>query len=418
MIEGGADFNTVTGKNQISDPLAGCDKDRIRILQIFSRYHQYGGEEGSVYRISDMLNRDYDTGMFLYSTADLFPGGLRNVIGVAKSFHNWEVVKQLCHYEQLGKYDCWLIHNVFPAISPAAYEYAFELNVPVVQYLHNYRLGCVNGFFLNHGKPCQRCMFGDFLPALKTASWHDSYLQSGIMGAITSRARGMEIFKRVTHWIAISEAQKKEHVLMGIPDERISVIPHFLESEGEPLPYPERGDVLFVGRLSVEKGVDRLLRAWQRVQELGRNLWIVGEGPERESLEKLTIALSLKNVHFTGFLAPDETKVIWERSACSVVSSIWKEPFGMVVLEAWAQGRPVVAHRIGALPEIIQADEGGLLVSPDDPMELAEAMLSILQNPEGGKLMGLKGLERLKRDFSQAVWREKIHSVFRQFQKK
>ena len=176
--------------------------------------------------------------------------------------------------------------------------------------------------------------------------------------------------------------------------------------------------MLVVGRLSVEKGVDRLLRAWQRVQELGRNLWIVGEGPERESLEKLTIALSLKNVHFTGFLAPDETKVIWERSACSVVSSIWKEPFGMVVLEAWAQGRPVVAHRIGALPEIIQADEGGLLVSPDDPMELAEAMLSILQNPEGGKLMGLKGLERLKRDFSQAVWREKIHSVFRQFQKK
>ena len=407
----------MTGKNQISDLPPGGVQDRIRILQIFSRYKQYGGEEGSVYRISDILNRDCDTGIYLYSTADLFPGGLQNVMGIAKAFHNWDVVKQLCHYQELGKYDCWLIHNVFPAISPAAYEYAFELNIPIVHYLHNYRLGCVNGFFLNHGKPCQRCMFGNFLPALQTACWHDSHLQSGLMGAITARVRGMKIFKRVAHWIAISQAQKEEHVLMGIPESRISVIPHFLESEEEPLPYPERGDVLFVGRLSQEKGVDRLLRAWQRVQDLGRNLWIVGEGPERGALEKLTNSLSLRNVRFTGFLASADTKTIWERSACSVVPSIWKEPFGMVVLEAWARGRPVVAHRIGALPEIIKEDEEGILVHPDDPMEMAKAILSILQNPKKGELMGIKGLERLRKDFSQSVWQEKIHSVFRQIKK-
>ena len=260
-------------------------------------------------------------------------------------------------------------------------------------------------------------MFGNFLPALQTACWHDSHLQSGLMGAITARARGMKIFKRVAHWIAISQAQKEEHVLMGIPESRISVIPHFLESEEEPLPYPERGDVLFVGRLSQEKGVDRLLRAWQRVQDLGRNLWIVGEGPERGALEKLTNSLSLRNVRFTGFLASADTKTIWERSACSVVPSIWKEPFGMVVLEAWARGRPVVAHRIGALPEIIKEDEEGILVHPDDPMEMAKAILSILQNPKKGELMGIKGLERLRKDFSQSVWQEKIHSVFRQIKK-
>ena len=89
----------------------------------------------------------------------------------------------------------------------------------------------------------------------------------------------------------------------------------------------------------------------------------------------------------------------------------------MVVLEAWARGRPVVAHRIGALPEIIKEDEEGILVHPDDPMEMAKAILSILQNPKKGELMGINGLERLRKDFSQSVWQEKIHSVFRQIKK-
>ncbi len=409
----------MTQKNQTSVLTPGYLKDRVRILQIFSRYHKYGGEEGSVYRISDMLNRDYDTGMFLYSSADLFPGDpLRNVLGVAKSIHNWDVIRQLRHYQKLGNFDCWLIHNVFPAMSPAVYELAFELNVPVVQYLHNYRLGCVNGFFLNHGEPCQRCMNGNFLPALQTACWHDSHLQSGVMGGITARARGMRIFDRITRWIAISEAQKAEHVMMGIPEDRISVIHHFLESADKPLPYPEQGDVLFVGRLSVEKGVARLLQAWHMVQDYGRTLWIVGEGPEKKKLEKLTSSLELKNVRFTGFLSHGDMKEIWKRTACSIVPSIWKEPFGLVVLEAWAMGCPVVAHHVGALPEIIKEGQDGLLVRPDNPKEMAEAILSILQNPKKGEIMGKTGFERLQTDFSCNIWQQKIRAVFQNIKKK
>ncbi len=388
-------------------------QDNIRILQIFSRYREYGGEEGTVFRISETINRDYDTGMYVYSTGELFSGGfLKKGIGVAKAFHNWTVTRQLRQWEQLGKYDYWLVHNVFPAISPAVYELAFRLNIPVIQYLHNYRMGCVNGFFLNHGKPCQRCMHGNFFPALQTACWHESHLQSGIMGAITARARRMGIFERITHWIAISAVQKEEHVRMGIPEERITVIHHFLEPKEEPLLYPERGDVLFVGRLSQEKGIDRLLKAWTRVQDSGRTLWIVGDGPAKEELERLASSLNLRNVRFTGFLSHNEMEEIWARTACSIVPSIWKEPFGMVVLEAWAKGRPVVAHHIGALPELINHGEEGFLVSPDEPDEMAGAILSILEYPRTGDAMGKNGYRRLLADFSHTSWQGKIHKVF------
>lgn len=389
------------------------ERPRARILQIFSRYREYGGEEGSVYRIGDALHRDFDIGFFMASSRDAFSGGLfKKGLSTIKAFSNWTIVDQLRRYQELGRYDYWLIHNVFPVMSPAVYELAFSMRIPIIHYLHNYRMGCVNGFFMNHGEPCQRCMHGNFLPAFKTACWHDSHVQSGIMGVITSRARGMNLFQWVHHWIAISSAQKKEHVEMGIPADRISIVPHFFESKGEVPDYPDQGDVLFVGRLSAEKGVDRLLMAWEAIQDCGRTLWIVGDGPERGRLEEMVRSRSLRSVCFTGFLEQEAMASIWGKAACSIVPSIWKEPFGMVVLESWAKGRPVIAHRIGALEEIVSDGTDGLLVPVDEPGSLAEAILSLLKNPARGQAMGHAGAEKLRHQYSKQGWQDAMKGVF------
>ena len=376
-----------------------------RLLQIFSRYRDYGGEEGSVYRIGDLLSGEYDIGYLIYTAQELHADSVIDKgIGALKAFRNWSVLEELKKYQRLGNYDYWLVHNVFPAMSPAVYTLARKLGVKIIQYLHNYRMGCVNGFYLNHGQPCQRCAGGNFWPAFQTACWHGNRIQSGVMGSIVANARRKGMLDIPTYWIAISEAQKAEHVLMGIPKEKIMVIPHCYVPSSDPTPYPDRGDVLFIGRLSPEKGVDRLLEAWQYAQDSGRKLWIVGDGPEREKLEKMVSVLSLKNVHFTGFLENSHQKDIWAKAACSIVPSIWKEPFGMVVLEAWAQERPVIANRIGGLPEIIDDGRDGLLVASNDPREMASAILRILDNPMESRLMGIAGRERLMKEFSPDVW--------------
>ena len=393
--------------------IAGNPEKRPKILQIFSRYREFGGEEGSVLRIGDAMSRDFDIGFFLASSANAFEGSaVHKGLSVVKAFHNWSVVQQLRHYQKLGQYDFWQIHNVFPVMSPAVYSLAFDLGIPVVQYLHNYRLGCVNGFFLNHGEPCRRCMGGNFLPALQTACWHESHLESGIMGAITRRVRTMDVFNRVHRWVAISEAQKKIHVEMGVPEEKIRVLNHFYEPNESPPTYPVGGDVLFVGRLSAEKGVDRLLLAWERIQGCGRKLMIVGDGPERAKLEEFVRSKGLRNVKFMGFIERDAMSEIWARAACSIIPSIWEEPFGMVVLEAWANGRPVVAHSVGALPELITHRGDGLLVSMDSPSEMASAIQCILDDPALGASMGSAGHARLLRDYSKSGWQNEIRSVF------
>jgi len=399
----------------MNSPAASQERDhpRPRILQIFSRYREYGGEEGSVRRIGDALRLNCDVTFYALSSKEAFSGSLVNKgLSTIKAFSNWSVVRQLRHHQESGNYDYWLIHNVFPVMSPAVYELAFELGIPVVHYLHNYRLGCVNGFFLNHGKACQRCMYGNFVPAFQTACWHESHVQSGIMGAITSRARGTDLFRRTYHWVAISESQKAEHVLMGIPAERITVIPHFLEVKEVAPPNPKEGDAVYIGRLSPEKGVDRLLLAWEKIKYCGRTLWIVGDGPERVALEEMARNKELRNVRFTGFLEHAQMDQIWMNAACSIIPSVWKEPFGMVVLEAWAKGRPVVAHRIGALPEIITDDRDGLLVEADSAQQLSEAILKIFQNPCAGEAMGKAGFEKLNTLYSKNRWQNAINPIF------
>ncbi len=357
----------------LPEKTAGVAPGRRRILQIFSRYEAVGGEEGSVRRIGEALAALHDVQRFFYSTQELrSQSRLRVALNVR---HNRDVESALRYLLKRTKFDVWQVHNVFPAMSPAVYRVAFEREVPVIQYLHNFRFSCVNGFFLNHGELCQRCIGGNFWPAFRTACWHDSHAISGGMGLVLHQVRQEGIMERITHWIALSENHREQHLRMGIPADRISVIPHFYTPSAPPLPPAPAGHALFVGRLSAEKGVLQLERAWKILQPRDRRLVIIGEGPEAPALRAFAARERLANVHFTGFLSHDEQRAWVAGAAIVAVPSIWLEPCGMVVLEAWAHGRAVLAHRIGGLPEIVEDGKSGLLADPADAASLAAAMM-------------------------------------------
>jgi glycosyltransferase involved in cell wall biosynthesis len=386
---------------------------RLRILQIFSRYLEYGGEEGSVFRIGDALQKNHDVEYFFGSTADLL--GARqgaSFLAPFRAWHNQAVARRLRRYQEVGKFDLWLVHNVLPGLSSSVYQAGFSLNVPIIHYLHNYRLGCTNGFFLNHGSPCERCLSGNFWPAFQSACWRNSRLISGFMGLILRKIRQDGLFTKTTAWIAISETQKQKHVAMGIPADRIHVIHHFYEHrELPPAPCPD-GDFLFLGRLSREKGVDYLLRAWAKLDPRGRRLVIAGTGPEEASLKELAVQLGLKGVHFIGFVDKQQQADLWTKSAALVVPSIWDEPFGMVVLEAWARSRPVVAFAKGALPELIRHNADGLLAEPFSESSIAKNIQELIINPARGPAMGSAGRLRLGKEFNQEVWIREINTLY------
>jgi len=386
---------------------------RLRILQIFSRYIHFGGEEGSVFRIGDALQQNHDAEYFIGSTNELLGGDVMDKISAPfRALYNLPVAQRLRRYQEVGNFDLWQVHNVLPGLSPSVYQTAFELKIPLVHYLHNYRMACTNGFFLNHGQPCERCLHGNFWPAFQTACWRDSRLISGMMGLILRHVRSIGTFQNTAAWVALSHSHKAKHVQMGIPEKRIHVIPHFYEPEVAAPPASPNGDVLFLGRLSPEKGVHILLQAWKLLHSGDRKLIIAGTGPEEPKLQALATALALKNVEFTGFIKPEDQKRYWSQSAFFVAPSIWDEPFGMVILEAWANARAVVGFKKGSFPELIADGIDGALALQVTPQALADKMQHLIDHPELTVRWGQAGFTKLGSLSTKASWLSRIESVY------
>lgn len=385
---------------------------RQRVLQLFSRYLQYGGEEGSVFRIGETMQDHFDVEYFIASSETLLKSN-RLMVPV-KAYRNRDVLRRLEKYQKIGRFNFWQIHNVFPAISAGAYGLARDLGVPIVHYLHNYRMGCVNGYLFTKGGECRKCISGNFSHGALGACWRGSHLQSGMMALLLTDVRGRKFLDSIAQWIAISEAQKKEHLAFGIPAEKIAVVPHFLEYKGnQSVPdFPSDGYGLFIGRISPEKGVDRLLAAWGGLPK-SRKLVIAGEGPELPKLKEQARKLGLDNVRFAGFIPKEQQQDLWKGAAFSIVPSIWQEPFGMVVLEAWAKERPVVAHSIGALPEIITHGTDGFLADPYIPGSLTAALSEAFQSSARLREMGIAGREQLQGKYNKEIWLRSIRSVYK-----
>ncbi|MGJ8634976.1 MAG: glycosyltransferase family 4 protein [Luteolibacter sp.] len=382
---------------------------RISILQLFSKYLRYGGEEGSVARIGAAMQTHFDVESFVATTADLLEGSRSSL--VCRAYNNNKVIKEITKKHKENKYEFWQIHNVFPAISPGIYTRAEELDVPIVHYLHNYRMGCVNGYLFTKGEECQKCLTGSYWHGAVGSCWRESMSQSAVMALMLADVRRRGLFQQVKQWIAISKQQKQIHIQMGIPEEKITVLEHYFEPQsshkhGEP---PGDGYALFIGRLSPEKGVGSLLDAWARVPSY-RKLVIAGDGPDATALKLKAENLKLNNVKFVGFVASQDQYQLWDGAAFSIVPSVWQEPFGMVVLEAWARQRPVVANRIGALGEIISDGEDGFLSEPGDIESLSKTIEAAFSSDLAE--MGSKGLSNLDSRYSKQRWLSEIRSVY------
>ncbi len=386
---------------------------RPKVLRIFNRYRQLGGEERAVRQIEEALRDSVEATAFEYGTDELLGGTLkRRILAPSNAIHNRGVERELRALQQKNNFAAWEIHNVFPAFSPSVYAAAFQVGVPVIQYLHNYRLSCVNGMFLNHGLPCQRCIGGNFWPAFQTACWHDNHLAGGILGLALSHLRRLRTFDRIPVWVAISEAQKQLHIRMGVPPDRIHVVPHFLDAPVEiQTDIPPTGYFLFLGRLSAEKGVLQLLEGWRQLRTQEATLVIAGDGPERQVLENFCRIHNLKNVVFRGFVKHPGKADLWRGARALIVPSIWEEPFGLVVLEAWAYGRAALVSNRGALAEIV-ADPSAQF-SPDRPEEIAEIVGRHQISSTDLQRIASDGVTRLRRTYNRAVWLERIAAVYR-----
>ena len=470
---------------------------RPRILHIFSRYGDVGGEEVCFRAITEELRAVADVTPFVYSTAELFQSPHGALTKMRYMLRNRDVEEKLRECLRRDRYDAWIIHNTFPAMSPCVYGLALKQSVPVIHYLHNYRAGCLNGVFYRDGFPCFSCKNGNYLPGVLHACWRGSAAYSALAAATLYKTRRMGTWNRLSSYIAVSRRQRELLIQTGIPEDKIRVIPHFIRQKTTPrrdvlyagrltqekgvLPLvqawerlappgraaysalaaatlyktrrmgtwnrlssyiavsrrqrelliqtgiPEdkirviphfirqkttpRRDVLYAGRLTQEKGVLPLVQAWERLAPPGRTLYLMGDGPLRGELERYVAFRRLESIRLTGFIPHEEQGAV--RAACglAVAPSLWEETFGMVVLESWLHGTPVIVTPRGGLPELISHGRNGWIAREPSADALAETLHTALEEEERWPSMGAHGQQLLSSTYSPAAWLQSMGSL-------
>ncbi|MBF0483605.1 MAG: glycosyltransferase family 4 protein [Candidatus Omnitrophica bacterium] len=295
-------------------------------------------------------------------------------------------------------------HNTFPLISPSVYYECSKRKVPVVQSLHNSRLICPAARFFRDGKLCMECAVKrSFWSGVKYKCYHQSRLQTFLVGFMSwwHRRRGTWN-KHINAYIVFSEFYKQIFIKWGLPKEKIFVKPHFLINDPGCRPEGTLGEfALFVGRFSADKGLRRLLNSWLRLKDIP--LMIIGDGEDRSYAEDFIRKHSLKNIKLLGALSNEEVISYMKRSKFVVVPSEVAETFGLVVLEAFACGVPVVAAKVGALPEMVKERGNGRLFMPSNGQQMIEMILGIVSDPQ--KLLALG--EQARKTFENRYSKEK-----------
>jgi glycosyltransferase involved in cell wall biosynthesis len=269
--------------------------------------------------------------------------------------------------------------NTFPLISPAAYYAARAEGVPVVQALHNFRLLCPNALLFRNGRVCEDCLGKSVAwPSVVHKCYRASRAASATVATMLATHRALGTWRdAVDVYIALTEFSRRKFIEGGLPAEKIVVKPNFIYPDPGP-GSGKGGYALFVGRLSGEKGVTTLLRAWKELAG-SLPLKIVGDGP----LEGIVADAATKNtrIQWLGRQSLDEVYALIGDAMFLVLPSECYEQFPRVVIEAFAKGTPLLASNLGAMANLVDNGRTGLHFEPGDAADMAAKARRLLAAP-------------------------------------
>ncbi len=371
----------------------------MRVLIVHNKYREPGGEERVVAAETRLLRQNgIDVEELCFDSATIRGPieSLKAAYHLPFSKASFESVKAACKVFQP---DIVHVHNFFPLATPAVFAAAREFGAKTVFSLHNYRILCANGLLAREGRPCELCVASGPRHAVKYRCYQDSLLGSMAMARMISIHRNQGTWhNQVDKFIALTEFSKTRYAKAGLPVERFAVKSNFLFDIGEK-PAAPRGVIprlVFVGRLSPEKGISTLLKAKKIARSF--ELHIVGDGPMRRQVEAAREDDS--TIHWHGAVAPDQVHAFISAADALVFPSECYENFPMVILEAMMNSRPVLGSLIGGIPEIVQEGVVGEFFEPGNPVSLAQKIDALLADRGKLKLMGEAGRKKYRVDFT------------------
>jgi glycosyltransferase involved in cell wall biosynthesis len=296
--------------------------------------------------------------------------------------------------------------NIYHQLSPSVLAPISRRGIPIAHTLNDYKLVCPNYLLYTQGAPCARCRNGNYFQAVRYRCLHDSRAWSLLAAVEMTLHKAWQIYERhVRTFIAPSAFAKATVEEFGVPVGQLLHIPYFLFPKDYAFSDVDGEYLVYIGRLSHEKGLTTLIRAMRQVPHA--KLLIVGEGAMRPVLERMVREAEMSNVRFAGYLNGKALDDALVQARFSVLPSEWYEVFGQSIIESFIVGRPVVGARIGGIPELIGEVESGLLFTSGVEDELAACVRRLWDHPEETRQMGLNGRRRaLMRHNSEDHYRQ------------
>jgi glycosyltransferase involved in cell wall biosynthesis len=380
----------------------------VRVLQIHAHYRQPGGEDTVVEAEAELLRA---AGHSVIRHEAVNPDHLLPALAsMSAAPSNPRSARRVSRLLRQQRPDVAHVHNTWFALSPSVVKSASHRGVPVVATLHNYRLLCANAQLFRDGHPCEDCVGAGSWRGVVHRCYRGS-LASSAAAALTIDANRLARTwaRHVDVFLALNQFSRRLFVAGGLPDDRIVVRANFAPDPGPRPQVPTRSrTVLFVGRLSEEKGPDTVLEAWARARPAGLELVVVGDGPLEADLR----SRSVPGVRFAGRLEGSEVSNLLLSSRALVFPSVWYEGQPMVLVEAMAAGLPVVASALGGTGELAASNGWGRLVEAGNLDAWTDAVGTLAED-DGLDASGQRGREHYLRAHTPEVALASLEAAYR-----
>jgi glycosyltransferase involved in cell wall biosynthesis len=352
-----------------------------------------GGVEVVDFSMKDSRNFPSPYSMFFVSKID-YQGstGIWNKLTQGARFiYSREAVKNVERIIQEKRPDIAHLHNIYHQLTPAIIPVLKKHGVKVLLTLHDGKLICPSYLMLNKGKICTACGGQYFwMPLTKRCQ---SLPRCLLLTLEAYWHKWKKSYESVDLFIAPSRFLR-DLIGQRVPKDRIMVLYNGTSIDDFSPSWQDEGYGLYFGRLSREKGIETLLRAYKAISD-EFDLKVLGTGPLEEELRG-----QHREVEFLGYKEGEELKRIVSKSAFVVVPSEWYENCPMVVLEAMAMGKPVIGSRTGGLPELIDDGKTGLLFEMGNIEELGKKMKALAQDRAMRISLGKAARRKVESEYS------------------
>jgi glycosyltransferase involved in cell wall biosynthesis len=393
----------------------------VKILYAFNYYQQHGGENQWYHSEPELFaSRGHEVSIYSRDNNEL-----KNFSAFQKAALFWRTSWSDETYQAIRKLirdnrpDIIHVYNTLVLISPSIFHACRDEGTPVVQTLYNYRPVCPAGTLLRDHHICEECIEHSLWRSVRYACYRESHIQSAALALSVHRHRKLGTWRDcISAFIVPTPFMREKLAEGGLPIEKIAVKPNWHSPDPGARIGVGENTVLYVGRLTSEKGIDVLLRTWKAASPgTVPELRIIGDGALREQVAAFVTANPKANVQYLGRRSHDEVIDEVKRAGALVIPSLWYEAFPHTILEASACGVPIIASRIGTLPDVIDDKVTGLLFNPNDSADLADKIRALFSKSDSNALrerLGCAAREKFLREYTADRAYELLTEVYAQ----